>query len=520
MRKPSNGTLLLFVLLVARVRIDTLVEWAAIPTAMLQADVARLVGSLWPVSGMTLLADRQTTDPVTLTLISLAFGLFFIYLLVDMLSERWAAVTVYRVKMGLVVGLIIVLVFGQTILLIGLRHITNPAAYTHDGGVIQTEVTVEYLLAGVNPYVADYLNTPMAAWGTEYRTALYHYPYLPWTFLFSAPFYLLSHVVLGWFDERFVYLLLFAATLVIVSSLARRHSDKLAVVTVVGLNPILASDVIFGQNDSFVLFWIVLALWLLRLAETWRIAGSAIYSIKCDRETIAHPFIRFLSVAIFGLACASKPTAWFLAPFWILYLLRDTTLLKKGTCPPQRKPDNNSANSASSAVKNTFLQWRHDTNRMNTPPDGGRFMRRGMWWLGRLLRCVWPLAAVFALIVGPWFVWDPGAMFDDVWRWSAGTSATPYQIRGWGLSNFILALGLVPDRLAYWPFWVIELLVAAPLLALLLWRQARRNTLATMLHGYVLLLFGFFYVSRFLNENYLGYLLALFAVAYFVERTE
>jgi hypothetical protein len=480
-RKPSNGTLLLFVLLVARVRIDTLVEWAAIPTAMLQADVARLVGSLWPVSGMTLLADRQTTDPVTLTLISLAFGLFFIYLLVDMLGERWAAVTVYRVKMGLVVGLIIVLVFGQTILLIGLRHITNPAAYTHDGGVIQTEVTVEYLLAGVNPYVADYLNTPMAAWGTEYRTALYHYPYLPWTFLFSAPFYLLSHVVLGWFDERFVYLLLFAATLVIVSSLARRHSDKLAVVTVVGLNPILASDVIFGQNDSFVLFWIVLALWLLRLAETWRIAGSAIYSIKCDRETIAHPFIRFLSVAIFGLACASKPTAWFLAPFWILYLLRDE---------------------------------------ISPSEDSGRLTRRGMWWLGRLLRCVWPLVAVFALIVGPWFVWDPGAMFDDVWRWSAGTSATPYQIRGWGLSNFILALGLVPDRLAYWPFWVIELLVAAPLLALLLWRQARRNTLATMLHGYVLLLFGFFYVSRFLNENYLGYLLALFAVAYFVERTE
>jgi hypothetical protein len=38
-----------------------------------------------------------------------------------------------------------------------------------------------------------------------------------------------------------------------------------------------------------------------------------------------------------------------------------------------------------------------------------------------------------------------------------------------------------------------------------------------MLYHYALLLFAFFYVSRFLNENYLGYLLALFAVAYFSE---
>jgi hypothetical protein len=465
MRRLSGDTLLLFVLLMARVRIDTLVEWATIPTAMLQGDVARLVGGLWPASGLTLLADRQTTDPVTLILISLAFGLFLIYTLVDVLGERWTAATVYRVKMGLVYAVIIVLVLGQTVLLIGLRRITNPAAYTHDGGVIQTEITIEYLLTGVNPYVTDYLNTPLAAWGTEYRTVLYHYPYLPWTFLFSAPFYLLSRAAWGWFDERFVYLLLFAMTLVMAQSLARRHSHKLAVVMVLGLNPILASDVIFGQNDSFVLFWIVLALWLLRSAETRNTAQGSLA-------------LRSLSTAVFGLACASKPTAWFLAPFWLFYLLRDE---------------------------------------MKTPGGGARLMDKGIWWLGRLLRCAWPLVVVFVLVVGPWFVWNPGAMFDDVWRWSAGTSDTPYQIRGWGLSNFILAFSLVPDRLAYWPFWVVELLVATPLLVLLLWRQARRNTPAAMLHGYTVLLFGFFYVSRFLNENYVGYLLTLFALAYFIE---
>ncbi|GAB4530504.1 MAG: hypothetical protein Kow0063_08690 [Anaerolineae bacterium] len=452
-RRPSIDTLLLFVLLLARVRIDTLAMWAAIPTDMLQADVARLVGGWWPASGLALLADRQTSDPVTLLLISLAFGLFLAYLLVDAFGERIGERVESGVKMGLVLGIILLLVFGQTALFIGLRHISGPAAYTHDGGVIQTEVTIEYLLAGVNPYVADYLDTPMALWGTEYRTALYHYPYLPWTFLFSAPFYLASHAAIGWFDQRLVYLLLFALTLALAQGLARRPVDRLGVVMVIGLNPTLASDVIFGQNDSFVLFWVVLALALLRLAETRGGEG-----------------FRLLSAAVLGLACASKPTAWFLVPFWAFYLLCD--------------------------------RW-----------SGG--WQAGGRWVVTLARRAWPLAVVFLIVVGPWFVWDPAAMFDDVWRWSAGTAEAPYQIRGWGLSNFVLAFSLVPDRLAYWPFWILELLIATPLLIASLWRQARHNTLAEMLYHYGLLLFGFFYVSRFLNENYLGYLLAIFALAYF-----
>ena len=457
-QRPSGDALILFVLLVARARIDTLAEWAAIPTAMLQRDVARLLDGLLPNQGMTLLADRQPNDPATLLLISLAFAFLLVYLIVDMLRDRLAANTTHRIKMGLVIAIVGALVFGQTMLYIGLRHITRPAAYTHDGGVIQTEVAVQYLLTGVNPYVADYLDTPMAEWGTEYRTALYHYPYLPWTFLFSAPFYVVSHLGLGWFDERMVYLLLFAATLALVCATVRTSRDRLVALMVLGLNPILASDMIFGQNDTFVLFWIVLGVWLLWLSGEGKLPG------------VERRVTRWLSVAAFGLACASKPTAWFLVPFLCLYLMRD---------------------------------------QVGDQTKGIAWPARALVLAGR----VWPLALVFLLVVGPWFFCDPDAMFEDVWRWSAGTTEAPYQMRGWGLSNFILALGLVPDRLAYWPFWITELLVAGPLLALGLWRQARHNTLSAMLHGYVVLLLGFFYGSRFLNENYLGFLVSVMAVA-------
>ena len=129
-----------------------------------------------------------------------------------------------------------------------------------------------------------------------------------------------------------------------------------------------------------------------------------------------------------------------------------------------------------------------------------------------LLKRALPALLVFGLIVGPYLIWNAGAMYDDVWRWSSGQGDTGYQIWGWGASNFVLALGWVSDRFGQWPFWLAELVVAGPLLAWFLWRQLRDNTLANACWHYGLLLFGFFYASRFLNENYLGFLLAFLAI--------
>jgi hypothetical protein len=448
MRGRSLDVLLLFLLVVARVRIDTFAD-LVLPER--QADVARLVGGWWPAWSLELLQD-WLSDPLTLLLVSTTFALLLAYVVLDALGGRLGETARYRLKLALIYAIILVIVFGKTALLIGLRRVGGPASYTHDGGVIQTEVATEYLLSGKNPYVEDYVNTPMADWGLDRHTALYHYPYLPWTFLFPAPFYLLSHALLGWYDQRFVYLLLFALTLLLAPRLARGTTASLCLTMVLGLNPLLALDVIFGQNDSFVLFWIVLALWLL------------------DQQDFGSPRNLLLASAAYGLACASKPTAWFLAPFFALYLLRDRPL--------------------------SLADWRR--------------------LAVTLLRRAWPVAAVFALLVGPWLVWNPGAMLDDVWRWSAGTAEVSYQIRGWGLANFVLAFGLVPDRLAYFPFWLPELLLGLPLLLALLWQQERENGLGRMLYGYALLLFAFLYVSRFLNENYLGYLLGFFALAYFM----
>ncbi len=121
-----------------------------------------------------------------------------------------------------------------------------------------------------------------------------------------------------------------------------------------------------------------------------------------------------------------------------------------------------------------------------------------------------------ALVVGPYLAWNPAAIFDDVWRWANGTSTTAYQIWGWGASNLLLAFGWVGSRFAYWPFWLPQMIVGLPLMGWLLWRQARDNTPGRALWGYGLFLFAFTFVSRFLNENYLGFMMALLALGTFV----
>jgi hypothetical protein len=449
--------LLLAVLVFALLMISGLAEEAALPTRV--QDVLRhpVLGNLVPEAGEAAMGSPSPRpgDPVGLLLNASTLGLLAGYLLTDLgFTGAWRR----RLKWGLLAALICTLLFLPAFKLILLRQGSGPASYTHDGGVIQTEATIHFLFQGKNPYREDYVDTPMAEWGfSRYRTALYHYPYLPWTFLFSAPFYWVGQAS-GFYDQRLVYLLLLAVALPVAPRLVRGERQQLALVALLAFNPIMALDVIFGQNDSFVLCWIIFSLvaW-----QQW-----------AQRRTTDPPRHgwRWLSAALFGLACASKPTAWFFAPFYGLLLVADQDQLATGG-------------------------WR----------GVGRV-------IPSIIRRALPALVVFTVILLPYVLWDGAALYDDVWRWSNGQGETGYQIWGWGASNFVLAAGLVADRFAQWPFWQLEVLLAVPVLLWLIHRQGRNNTLSNAAWHYGVFLLVFFYGSRFLNENYLGYILAFLAI--------
>jgi hypothetical protein len=419
-------------------------------------DVARhpFLGQLLPLAGVEAMGQigPRPAEPLGLLLVALTLGLLGIYFVVDLgLRGRWQGI----VKAILLAAIIMTAVYLPAIKLILLDAQGPRGSYSHDGGVLQTEATIQFLLQGKNPYVEDYTQTPMATWGhPDFRTALYHYPYLPWTFLFSAPFYLVGQAV-GFYDQRLVYLLLMTIALALVGRLAHSPRAKLALVAAIGLNPLMALDLIFGQNDLFVLCWLIFSL------VAWQ---------HWAHQPTPSRWALSLSSLCFGLACASKPTAWFFAPFYGLLLIVDQPdLLTQG--------------------------WR----------NGGKALRL------ILQRSQWAILA-FALVVLPYVFWNPYAFYDDVWRWSSGQGETGYQIWGWGASNFVLALGLVHDRFDQWPFWRLELLCALPILLWFLTRQRRHNTLFTACWHYSVFLFIFFYSSRFLNENYLSYILAFLSL--------
>ena len=459
-RRPGWDVLLLALLVFALLQIVGLAEQAALPNRL--QDVLRhpILGTLLPPAGYTAMGEigPRPGEPIGLVLNAVTLGLLALYTLLDLTS---AEVHRSRGKGWLLAAIVVFAVILPTAKLSLLRQGSGPASYTHDGGVIQTEATIRFLLEGVNPYTQDYTNTPMAEWGfSAYRTALYHYPYLPWTFVFSAPVYLLGQT-LGAYDQRLVYLLLFVVMLWLARTLTQTQQAGLALVAVLALNPLMALDVIFGQNDVFVLSWLIMAL---AIWERWRRQHS---------EGHPRPWLLPLAAVCFGLACASKPTAWFMAPFFGLLLISDDPRLASEGAP---------------------ALWRA---------------------LPRLLWRALPALTAFLILLIPYLVWDAWSLYDDVWRWSSGQGPTGYQIWGWGASNFVLASGLVSDRFGQWPFWALQVILAAPVLLWFMKRQMRDNTLSNACWHYGLFLFAFFYGSRFLNENYLGYILAFLAIGIF-----
>ena len=111
--KKSFDVLLLFLLVLARVRIDTLAAGLVLPQR--HEDVRQLVGSWWPVASLDLLAD-WLTDPVSLTLISLAFGLTVLYFVSDAAADLLGDTPTYRLKLGLIYTIIAVLVLLLTLI--------------------------------------------------------------------------------------------------------------------------------------------------------------------------------------------------------------------------------------------------------------------------------------------------------------------------------------------------------------------------------------------------------------------
>ena len=213
-----------------------------------------------------------------------------------MRDHRWGAAFTPRQRAIHLASIVAVFVIIPTLASIVLRETGKPYTYIHDGALM-IEWAARKLLLGQNPYVADYLDTPLYYWPMVNNPALYHLTYFPFLFLITTPFvWLFDKVGLFW-DQRYLYLPAYVATLAVVPLLARRVDNRLALVALVALNQQLFPFVVEGRNDFFVLAFLIAGLVLLQ------------------RER------RALGPLAIAIAAAAKLHAVFIMPFVAVWLL-------------------------------------------------------------------------------------------------------------------------------------------------------------------------------------------------------
>ncbi len=403
-------------------------------------------------------------------------GLLVAYLVISHLDARDApwhmSRRTYVVKLSLLLAIVAVLVVIPTLASILVRHGQGPETNAHDG-VLQIEAAIHFLLRGENPYAATYEQTPLAEWnwGHPYpNPALYYLAYLPFMFLAGIPLHMIFSATLGWYDQRFLYLMALAAALWSWGAVARDRTSSLATLAVIALSPLAAPYFIEGRNDIMVIALLGLSVWALQHPHRgWSLPACGIF---------------------FGVACATKQSVWFLGPFYLLYLRKS-----QGELRP--------------------------------------VMRR---WVA-------PGAVTGALVILPFFLWSPGAFVEDTVSYLSGNVEHNYPIKtqnAYGLHvllasprfsslldqvssgplDFLRPMmdGLrIRSELQGYPFWVFQLLFALPVFVLCLLRQARKNSLSAALAGYAVSLLTYQFFSRFLHDNYVGFVLTIWLLSLLVQ---
>jgi len=201
-----------------------------------------------------------------------------------------------RARMMHLAAIIATFVIVPTLASIILRETGKPYTYIHDGALMVEEASRKFL-AGMNPYVADYLDTPMFFWPMINNPALYHLTYFPFMFLVTGPFvWFFDHFGFVW-DQRYLYLPAYIGTLALVPLIVDGAARRLAMTAAIALNPQLFPFVVEGRNDFFVLLFLF--------------AGLAL--LMRDRRTT--------SSLAFAAAGAAKLHALIFLPFVAVYLI-------------------------------------------------------------------------------------------------------------------------------------------------------------------------------------------------------
>ncbi len=180
----------------------------------------------------------------------------------------------------------------------------NPAYVTYNDGALQIALAMEKLQEGVNPYAATYDDSPLRYHSFVVDGQLIgrhpaneYFVYLPGFLWLSWPFYQFFAWMGLPYDQRWIFLFAYLILILILPRITKAPSDKLTLLIAVGLNPLLASPIVIGQNDVVIILTVI----------------ASLLAWEKGKE--------FQSAVWFGIACSLKQFAWLMAPFYLLMVI-------------------------------------------------------------------------------------------------------------------------------------------------------------------------------------------------------
>lgn len=352
----------------------------------------------------------------------------------------------FKLKVAILLFIFIIAQGKAIYAAIQMRHL-YPAAYSVHDTVIQVEQAARYLYQGKNPYSQTYKNIGMERYWPG-NPAVYHVAYLPFYLLSSAMILYPLERLTGYFDERFVHLSFLLPVICLFWKLKNKVSRDfyLLLLIIFSFNPFFIHFIISGRNDIFVFALLFLCFYFM-------------YTNKIH-----------LSGLFFGLAFASKQTAWLFAPIYFAYLY----YYAKGS------------------------------------------IYKKLGWIWRKTWIFFCLAGIFII---PFLLWDKTGFINGIYGYSAGILPTSYPISGFGFGSFLRELMIIKQN-DYFPSWLPQLLVGAPVFLILLKYLKHYLSMAIAIRAYAILLFVFWFFSRFFNDNYVGFIIMLFLISCFFENKQ
>ena len=223
------------------------------------------------------------------------FNVLWLGVLVAALAVTTAAAgfregTSTGVRTGALAVLVLLLLFLPQVLLI----VAQPPNAPIIDGALLNDVAADRLLSGRNPYVGDFLNTPMRAFyisDVPVNFGLARYVYMPGMALLDVPLRLLH-------SDRANFSWLFLPALLALAaaawSLGRSAAESLAAVIVVTLNPLFQLDYFYLLNDLFFLAPALAGVGMLRRGRP--LAAGALLGLSLGMKQQAILFLPLLAV--------------------------------------------------------------------------------------------------------------------------------------------------------------------------------------------------------------------------------